>query len=278
MQQNLQLRELVCRRFWSRWLAVLLAIGIGLTSSAAALSAPWPPFVRIVPQGNGDDVTVYAEGIGHAYNRLSATFGGTSHTWSHTDLDYDAQGDLYSGVATAALAEPCPEAAGCLRVTTAGPGDPDLETMLAYEFVAAGPTAAPDLTLEMAQLRFGTPPFTDAVTHTVVLAIPPRAPAPLPGGWWILESGLYVVESDGVDGSLRAALTVRYDPDWLDWRGVRPEDLRLWRWDAADRIWVALPSTVSTRLFRVSASIDALTAYALAAPPQHQLWLPLTLR
>jgi hypothetical protein len=193
-------------------------------------------------------------------------------------MDYDARDDLYRGVATAALSEPCPQPAGCLRVATAGVRDPNLETMLAYEFVTAGPTAAPDLALEMAQVRFAAPPFTDTVTHTVVLATPPTAPAPLPGGWWILENGLYVVESDAPDGSLRAALTIRYDPDWLDWRGLRAEDLRLWRWDAADRVWVILTSTVSTRLFRVSAPIDALTAYALAAPPKHRMWLPLARR
>ena len=293
MQQRLQTREFSPRHLGLRWMVVVLAIGMILTLAGSAsthamtsapaaepapVAAPWPPFVRIVPQGNGDDVTVYAEGIGHAYNRLSATFGGTSHTWSHTDMDYDAQDDLYRGVATAALSEPCPEASGCLRVATTGLGDPNMESVLAYEFVTAGVTAAPDLTLEMAQLRFGTPAFTDAVSHTVVLAAPPRAPAPLPGGWWILESGLYVVESDGIDGSLRAALTVRYDPDWLDWRGLRAEDLRLWRWDAADRIWVMLPSTVSTRLFQVSAPIDALTAYALAAPPKHRTWLPVVMR
>jgi hypothetical protein len=262
--------------------ALVICASLMLVSSAAAqtapMAAPWPPFVRIVPQGNGDDVTVYAGGIGHAYNRLSAAFGGTSHTWSHTHMDYDAQTDLYRGVATAALSEPCPEASGCLRVATAGVGDPNPETVLAYEFITAGPAAAPDLTLETAQLRFGAPPFTDTVTHTVVLAAPPRAPAPLPGGWWILESSLYVVESDGEDGSLCAALTIRYDPDWLDWRGLRAEDLRLWRWDAAERLWVMLPSTVSTRLYRVSAPIDALTAYALAAPPKYRIWLPVVMR
>jgi len=239
-------------------------------------AASWPPFVRVVPQMNSDDVMVYAEGIGRAYQRLGADFGDTSHTWSHTDLEYSEMEELYRGLAERALSEPCALPEGCLQVYayTAGGGHGP-STTIAYEFAVVGPAVVPDLELYTARLRFADPPFTDGVTHTVILQIPPKEPAGLSGGWRILEGGLYEVESDGVDGQLRASLAIRYDPDWLDWYGIEPGDLRLWRWDAAQGAWVMLDSSVNTRLYRVSASIDALTAYALAAPSRAAVWLPL---
>lgn len=235
----------------------------------------WPPFVRIVPQVNSEDAMVYAEGIGRVYARLGADFGNTSHTWSHADLEYSEMEGLYRGLAERALSEPCSQPEGCLQLYAyTGGGSHPPATTIAYEFATVGPAAASDLELFTARLRFADPPFTDGVTHTVILQIPPKEPAPLPGGWRIIEGGLYEVESDGVDGQLRASLVIRYDPDWLDWYGIEPGDLRLWRWDAAQRAWVMLESTINTRLYRVSASIDVLTAYVLAAPPKTRVWLP----
>jgi hypothetical protein len=224
---------------------------------------------------NSDDVMVYAEGIGRAYQRLGADFGDTSHTWSHTDLEYSEMEVLYRGLAERALSEPCALPEGCLQVYAyTGGGSRDPSTTIAYEFAVVGPATVPDLELYTARLRFADPPFTDGVTHTVILQIPPKEPALLASGWRILEGGLYEVESDGVDGQLRASLAIRYDPDWLDWYGIEPGDLRLWRWDAAQGAWMILDSSINTRLYRVSASIDALTAYALAAPPRARAWLP----
>jgi hypothetical protein len=239
----------------------------------------WPPFVRIVPQAGNDNAMVYAEGIGHVYSKLGADFGSTSHTWSHTDLEYDEFEGEYRGMAVGALGQPCQDPTGCLHVYayTAG-GTRGSEVTIPYEFASVGPALAPDLALYTARLRFVMPPFTDGVTHTVTLLMPPVEPAPLPGGWRILEGGLYVVESDGVDGQLRASLAIGYDPDLLDYYDIQPMTLRLWRWDASQRVWVMLNSQVNTNLRRVSASIDALTAYALAAPPRARLWLPLTIQ
>ncbi len=242
-------------------------------------SRTWPPFVRIVPQVHSDDAILYAEGIGHAYSKLGADFGSTSHTWSHTDLEYDEFEEEYRGIAVGALSQPCPDPAGCLHVYAyTDEGGRGNEVTVPYEFASVGPALAPDLALYTARLRFAMPPFTDGVTHTVTLLMPPVGPAPLPSGWSILEGGLYVVESDGVDGQLRASLAIRYDPDLLEWYGIQPTALRLWRWDTSQRVWVMLDSYLNINLNRVSASIDALTAYALAAPPRAHLWLPLVFR
>ena len=252
------------RWLWTLLCSLSLILGGALLTEAHAatvtgptypldynVSETWPPFVRIVPQINGDDAMVYAEGIGGIYPRLGADFGSTSHTWSHTDLDYDATGQRYWGMAAGALSEACPAAEGCLKVYAyTQSGTPGSNTRVPYEFATVGPAATPDLILYLARLRFGALPFTDGVTHTVTLAFPPVAPAPLTGGWQILESGLYVVESDGPDGELRASLSVSYDPDWLDWYDIQPADLRLWRWDASQHAWVMLDSSLSSRLNR----------------------------
>ncbi len=259
--------------------------GLGEERASGAMQdsgrvAAWPPFVRIVPQPPDDGAIVFAEGIGNSYSSLSAEFfSPTSHNWGHTSLDYQEDEELYRGRIEDVLFEPCSQPGGCLYLSP-----PDSSRLrerpvaIFYEFRAEGPDSVPDLVLNTARLRFADPPFTDRVTHTVVLLVPPRDPAPLPAGWQILGGGLYVVESDGPHDKIRARLSISYDPDLLASYGVNPLNLRIFRWVASQRAGEVLESRVFVTANSVSASVEDLTAYALAMPTESRLWLPLAKR
>lgn len=246
--------------------------------SMSPVDAPWPPFVRMIPLANSNDVTVSTGNVAQIYTQLQADFGSTSHTWSHTKMDYDPQQAVYQGVAEDALDEICPEPAGCLRIYEAGMAAQYREgqrVTIPYQFTRVQAGNAPDLMLNFARIRFGSTPFADEIPHTVILQVPPVLPAPLPPSGWLLPGGLYLLESDGMSGDLQASLSVQYDPDLIDWYGIDETKLELWAWNAANRQWHPLDSFVNTHANHVSAPIQDLTAYALVAPQNNVLWLPM---
>ncbi len=242
-----------------------------------AQNTSWPPFVRIIPLASGDDVVVSASGITNVYTKLLADFGSTSHTWSHTDMDYDEKADAYQGVADDALAEICPDPAGCLRIYDDSLSAQEVhgsQVTIPYQFVRVEPGNTPDLALHLTKVRFGSVPFTDEIKHTVMLQMPPILPASLPPGWMLLSHGCYLVESDGQDGDLQASLSIQYDPDAIDWYGIDETALTLLAWDPVIRQWQPLDSFVNSHANHVSASIQQFTAYVLVAPQNSTLWLP----
>ena len=268
-------------------------VGLGMTllvlaiATSSSLSQPltdavvsqgvWPPFVRVIPQADSDDVLVSASGIAQVYSQLYADFGSTSHTWSHTDLKYDEQAEAYQGIATEALSEICPDPAGCLRVYDSAFTAQSVSSAVTipYQFVRVTSENAPDLALHSAQIRFGSQPFGDGIEHTVILQIPPVLPHPLPPKWMAISQEAYLVESDGMDGDLRASLSIRYDPDAIIWFGVEDDRLAILAWDPVHREWRPREGYVNRRAHHVSASIQNLTTYIVAAPREHQMWLPM---
>lgn len=241
-------------------------------------STPWPPFVRMIPLANGNDVMVSTPSMAQIYTQLQADFGSTSHTWSHTKMDYDVETSAYQGVAEDALVELCPEPAGCLHIyetNMASQRTQSNRVTIPYQFVRVQTGDAPDLMLNFARVRFGSTPFTDGIAHTVIIEVPPALPAPLPRNLWLLPGSFYLVESDGMSGDLQASLSIQYDPDLIDWYGIDETTLAIWAWDAASRQWYPLESFVNSHANHVSAPIHALTAYVLVAPQNNVLWLPM---
>ncbi len=255
----------------------LPSISQPLSNAVVSHNDAWPPFVRIIPQAHSDDVLVSASGIAQLYTQLYADFGSTSHTWSHTDLKFDEHIEAYQGIAAEALSEICSEPSGCLRVYHNAFSAQSFTQAITipYQFVRVKPDDAPDLALHSAQIRFGAPPFGDEIEHTVILQIPPALPNPLPANWTALSQEYYLVESDGMDGDLRASLAIRYDPDAIVWFGADETDLTILAWDAANGEWHPLESYVNRRAHHVSASIQNLTTYILAVPQEHHVWLPM---
>lgn len=240
----------------------------------------WPPFVRMIPQAGSDDVLVSVPSNANIYTQLQAEFGSTSHTWSHTDMDFDPNIHAYQGLAEDALSELCPDPAGCLHVYDRGLRAQAAtgRVTIPYQFVRVSPQNRPDLALHSARLRFGSMPFGDGIEHTVILQIPPVPPAPLPAIWLPISSEVYLVESDGMDGDLQASLTIQYDPDAIVWLGVDESLLTLLAWDPVSKTWGVQESYVNQRANHVSASIRRLTAYVLVAPRPHVVWMPVILR